>query len=368
MIGRFGLYEAVDFTPERLNLGQDYAVVQSYMAHHQGMIMLGIANYLLDERMIERFHAAPLIESVDLLLQEQIPPVVVSQLPQAAEADAAGSSSPVDDVAPWPVPVDTPMPQAHYLSNGRFSTLITNAGAGYSTGEKLRLTRWRPDTTLDNWGTWVYVQDLESDALWSAGRQPTGQQGGYENVVFHPHLAEFRRRIDSTSLHMEVFVAPDADVEIRRITLVNDSDAARRLGLASYGEVVLSAAEADRRHQAFSKLFIESDYHPDLPALIFRRRPRAATEAPAFLLHLLVRGPVDDRGRLGRYRLLGRSRPVHWPRRVTAGAGSAGSGPLVDTRLGGQRRRHPGSDHGAGPGDEAGAAHRRTTCLRHYPG
>jgi cyclic beta-1,2-glucan synthetase len=292
MIGRFGLYEAVDYTPERLSLGQEYAIVQSYMAHHQAMILLGIANYLLDHLMVKRFHAASIIESVDLLLQERIPQGVPAQFVDTEDANAAEIAPPVEDVAPWRVPVDTPMPQVHYLSNGRLSTLITNAGAGYTTGETMRLTRWRADTTLDNWGHWLYVQDLESGEIWSAGRQPSKQKGAYEDVVFYPHMAEFRRRTRAASLHMEVFIAPDANVEVRRVTMTNDSDAPTRLGLSSYSEVVLAPAEADRRHQAFTKLFIESEYRRDLSALIFRRRPRAATEAPAWMLYMFVRGPV----------------------------------------------------------------------------
>ncbi len=325
-IGQYGLYEAIDYTPERLSLGQDYAVVQSYMAHHQGMIFLGIANYLLDGRMIERFHEAPVIQSVDLLLQERIPQDAPAQFPHVTEEVTTQTPAPLDDVAPWRVPGDTPMPQVHYLSNGQLSAMITNAGGGYTAGEELRLTRWRADTTLDDWGTWVYVQDLESGGLWSAGRQPTGRTGEYEEIVFHPHMAEFRRRVDATSLHMEMFVAPDANVEVRRITLSNDSDAPSRLGLASYGEIVLAPAEADKRHQAFTKLFIESEYRGDLHALMFRRRPRAATEAPAYVLHLLVRGPIDDADAWGdtsysadRAQFIGRGKSQRAPAALEAG-------------------------------------------------
>ena len=87
---------------------------------------------------------------------------------------------------------------------------------------------------------------------------------------------------------MEVAVAPDDDVEIRRITLHNQSPRPRRLALTSYGEVVMAAPPADGRHPAFNKLFIESEYLPELDALLFRRRPRAESEAPVFLAHLAL--------------------------------------------------------------------------------
>ena len=124
-------------------------------------------------------------------------------------------------------------------------------------------------------------------------RQPVGQRPDQEDMFFHPHMVEFRRRDGEISQHVEITVAleDDADAwsgEIRRVSLTNDSDEERHLQLTSYGEVVLAAAATDRRHQAFAKLFVESEYIPDLNALLFRRRPRSATEEPRFLLHMLV--------------------------------------------------------------------------------
>ncbi len=299
MLGTFGLYEAVDYTPERLSLGRESAVVQSYMAHHQGMILLALADTLLERRMIERFHAAPIVKSVELLLQEQIPHEIPLQFAQTAGQELAGVLPPIQEIAPWPVPADSPMPLAHYLSNGSLSELITNAGGGFLAASALQLTRWRSDTTLDDWGNWLYLQNLDSGELWSAGRQPTGHHGTYEEVIFHPHMAEFRRRSGAIALHMETFVAPEANVAVRHIAVTNEGDEPLHVGLTSYGEVVLASADADRRHQAFAKLFVETEILADMPGLLFRRRPRAAAETPACLLHLLVRGPGATENNLG---------------------------------------------------------------------
>ncbi len=293
-IGRYGFYEAIDFTPSHLNLGQDHAIVRSYMAHHQGMIMLALADYLQGKRMVERFHAEPMIESVEILLQEQIPQGAPLQFPHEDEQGALQLPQAPAAAHPWRVPVDSPMPLVHYLSNGQYGVMVTNAGAGYSANGDIAYTRWRADTTRDNWGNWLYLQDLESGALWSAGRQPTGAVGDYEEVTFHPHMAEFRRRDHGIFLQMEIFVGADENIEFRRITLTNEGDESRRLGLTSYGEVVLSPTGADRRHQAFAKLFVESEYLPDPGLLLFRRRPRAATEQPNFLAHMLVTRPMTQ--------------------------------------------------------------------------
>ncbi|MFO7679693.1 MAG: glucoamylase family protein, partial [Chloroflexota bacterium] len=132
MMGRYGLYEALDFSPIRLELGQTSAIVCSYMAHHQGMILLSLVNYLHNDLMVARFHADPHIQSVELLLQEQVPVQLTDERPPQPEEGEGGMIQTAVTYPPWLVPTDTPMPLVHYLSNGRFHTLITNAGSGYS--------------------------------------------------------------------------------------------------------------------------------------------------------------------------------------------------------------------------------------------
>ena len=295
MMGRYGFYEALDFTPSHLKLGQDHAIVRSYMTHHQGMIMLALVNRLQDQIMVYRFHAEPSIRSMEMLLQEQTPTSAPVQFPNADEARAVSPMRNAVAVHPWSAPVETPMPVVHYLSNGHFGSLISNAGGGYSRWNDLALTRWRADTTLDNWGSWLYVQDLESNLFWSASRQPlaadrtVAARPRHEEVLFFPHMVSFHRREEDISLHLEICVAPDDDVEVRQITLINESDLPRRLRLTTYGEVALTEQAADQRHPAFAKLFVESEYLADLNALLFTRRPRSAKEEPRFLIHMLVR-------------------------------------------------------------------------------
>ena len=71
--GKFGFYEAVDYTPSRLPRRQSSAVVQSFMAHHVGMSFLSLAYLLLDRPMQKRFEADPLFQATTLLLQERVP-------------------------------------------------------------------------------------------------------------------------------------------------------------------------------------------------------------------------------------------------------------------------------------------------------
>jgi cyclic beta-1,2-glucan synthetase len=290
MMGHFGLYEAIDFTTRRLPMGRDRAIVRSYMAHHQGMILSALANSLLDDLLVDYFHQDARIQSVELLLQEQVPRTAPLE---GDVEDRMGTRRTVDAPAalqPWFVTVDSPQPQAHLLSNGRYGVILTSAGAGYSTWQDMDLTRWRADTTLEDWGTWIYVQDVEAGGgeLWSAGLQPTGRMPQQASTRFSAHSAELQRRDHDVTVRTEVAVAPRDDMEVRLLTLTNHTPERRRLRVVSYGEVVLTSQDADRRHPAFNKLFIQSEYVPDLNGLLFWRRPRTGEEPPVYLLHLLL--------------------------------------------------------------------------------
>ncbi|MDE3091402.1 MAG: cellobiose phosphorylase, partial [Chloroflexota bacterium] len=178
------------------------------------------------------------------------------------------------------------------------------------------LTRWRADTTREDWGTWVYLQDWESGDLWSAADQPTAAPPESQAVQFYPHMAEFRRSDYGIGLTTEITVAPDDDVEIRRISLTNHTDRVRRIALTSYGEIILAPQAADARHPAFNKMFIESEYVPETNALIFRRRPRSMSEEPIYLAHSAVASPghkTTGAHETDRARFLGRGQTLRAP-------------------------------------------------------
>jgi cyclic beta-1,2-glucan synthetase len=315
MLGRFGFYESLDYTKTRLPAGQAHATVQSYMAHHQGMILLAACNYLSEDVMVHRFHADERIQSVELLLQEKIPLNPPIEYPHPDEPVDLPQRVRSVSSTPWRVPVDSSIPQAHVLSQGDTSVLITSAGGGYSQWREFALTRWQADTTLDQWGTWIYIQDCESGALWSATCQPVGSVPEKQEVFFYPHKVEFQRSDHGISLRTGITVSTDG-VEIRRVNILNESDRPRRLKLTSYSEVVLATQAADRQHPAFNKLFIESEYFPQENALLFQRRRRSADEKPVVLIHAMLiefgRKVTGDHAS-DRLQFLGRSQTTRTP-------------------------------------------------------
>ncbi|MBI5954738.1 MAG: hypothetical protein HY865_24025 [Chloroflexi bacterium] len=292
MLGLYGLYESADFTADRLGTGQDCAVVRSYMAHHQGMILLSLCNYLCNKSMIRRFHADPRIETVDLLLQEKTPIRAPVENPRPKEIGVVHPVHAALPLASWEVKPGVASPQVHFLSNGDYSLLIDSAGGGFARWHQVDLTRWRADSTLDEYGSWIYIKDRTTNQLWSAGLQPVAAQPASQTVRFYPHTVEFIRKDGDIATRMEIVIAPEVDVEIRRVTLTNHGESECDLELTSYAEVILSPQSADQRHPAYNKLFIESEFIPEGNILLFRRRPRSADEKSVYLAHFVVSEPV----------------------------------------------------------------------------
>ena len=286
-LGAYGLYEAVDYTPARLPRGQRMAVVRSYMAHHQGMSLLAFAHVLLDQPMQKRFASDPLFQATTLLLQERIPNAAVffARAPELPDlrTSSIGQSTPLRVLRN-----PNATPEVHLLSNGRYHVMVSQSGAGYSRWKDLAITRWREDGTRDPWGNFCYLRDADSGAFWSAAHQPTLQHSDDYEAIFTEGRAEFRRRDHGFEAHTEIVVSPEDDIELRRTRITNRTRSRRTIEITSYAEVVLAPAAGDNLHQAFSNLFVQTEIVRERQAILCHRRPRADSEPPVYLFHLMA--------------------------------------------------------------------------------
>ncbi|HVJ48799.1 GH36-type glycosyl hydrolase domain-containing protein [Desulfitobacterium sp.] len=286
---RYGLYEAVDFTRERISLKQNFQIVKSYMAHHQGMSFLALSNVLLANRMQHHFHADPLIQATELLLQERLPRVQkIVPPPETARRSLEGNlvqNDEEDRFISYPS-ADTLMPLTHFVANGEYSVMMTNAGSGFSRFKGLAVSRWREDVTCDDWGMYFYIQNLNSGNFWSATHQPCQDSGEDYRVTYAPDRIEYFRKDGNISTKMEVVVSPEDPVETRRLSLTNHSQYERVLEVTSYFEVVLLRPQDELAHPAFANLFIETEFVHQ--ALIASRRPRNQEEARYWLMQTVA--------------------------------------------------------------------------------
>ncbi len=286
--GKFGFYEAIDYTPSRLPRGQSSVVVRSFMTHHQGMSFLSLAYLLLGRPMQKRFEAEPSFQATMLLLQERVPKATAfyAHTTELSELHAAtsGTETPVR-VFSSP---DTPVPEVQLLSNGRYHVMITNAGGGYSRWKDIAVTRWHEDTTCDSWGAFCYIRDVTSGRFWSTTYQPVLKQSKNFEAVFSEGRAEFRCRHDDFDAYTEVAVSSEDDIELRRITITNRARRRREIDVTSYAEVVLAPPAADALHPAFSNLFVQTEIIRRQRTILCTRRPRSIDEQSQWMFHLMA--------------------------------------------------------------------------------
>ena len=337
--GRYGFYEALDYTQGRVPEGSSVAVVRAFMAHHQGMSIVAIADAVLEGVMRARFHAEPLIEATVLLLQERAPLFVTNardlpplHKPFVRTHDASPPGGRHFEHA------GGPSPKTHLLCNGSYAVMLTAAGSGYSRFGDIAVTRWREDPTLDDWGSFIYLRDVRSGHVWSAGAQPTGVAADTYGVTFTEDRAEFTRRDGALTTSMEVLLSAEEAAEVRRITLANDGPEARTIDITSYAELSLAPPAADSAHPAFAKLFVETEYLAGTGALLATRRRRTAAEPEIWAAHLAVADGIPT-VETDRARFIGSGRDLRDPAALDEGQALSGTvGTVLDPIFSVRRR------------------------------
>ncbi|MDF2668103.1 MAG: family 36 glycosyl transferase, partial [Paenibacillus sp.] len=287
--GQYGFYEAIDCTSSRMPEGQSCVVIRSFMAHHQGMSLLTIANMLLPDKMYDYFHQDKRVQAAELLLKERIPKKasISHQLVSETRRTSAPKAAQIASLREFDS-ADTPTPELSLHSNGSLTTVITNSGGGFIRYKGMAVTRWREDPVLDPWGSFMYIRDVTRNQTWSPSFQPCQIPSVEQKVQFALERTTFMKVNEEMITTLEVGVSPELNAEIRRLTLSNTGSEARIIEVTTFLELVLSAPEADEAHPAFSKLFVETEYEPGSECLLARRRPRNEGEKALWAFHTLA--------------------------------------------------------------------------------
>ncbi|HEX7880578.1 MAG TPA: glucoamylase family protein, partial [Candidatus Eisenbacteria bacterium] len=300
--GPFGFYEAIDCTRDPgdgrgdvagrpRKAGDTGVIVRSFLAHHQGMTLLALANVLRKGIFQRRFHCDPRMQATELLLQERLPRRVSIGPMRPAEESRATPVLTGGAVRRYRSP-HTPAPHTHFLSNGTYTAFVTNAGGGASLCRGRAVTRWREDMTRDHGSQFLYLRDARSGRAWSAAWMPLGGEPDDYLVTFELEKATLQRTEDDIETRLDITVSPEEDMEVRRLSITNRGSRPRDIEVTSYVEFALAEPAADLAHPAFHRLFLESSWVPDSHAVLVARRPREAGEAAPCGVHVVS---VDGR-------------------------------------------------------------------------
>jgi cyclic beta-1,2-glucan synthetase len=335
--GRFGFYEAIDYTPRQAALetppvDSPPALVRAFFSHHQGMSLVALANVVCDDCFVHRFHCDARVKATELLLQERVPREAIVSEPRPAEGAARVPAAPLLASRRFRSP-HTASPHTHFLSNGRYTAALTHDGGGFSLWRGLAVTRQREDRTSDAGSHFIYLRDPWSGEVWSPTYLPTGREPDAYEVTFELDKAIYVRRDGDFETRLQIAVSPEDDVEVRRLSITNHGSRSREIEVTSYAEIVLGRPEDDLAHPAFGKLFVETEHAAHSAGLLFSRRPRSSDEESVWAFHVL-----GVEGRLGgavewetdRAHFLGRGRSPANPIALDGRPLSGSTGAVLD--------------------------------------
>ena len=308
---RYGFIEALDYSPGRQGATEGFTRVDTFMAHHQGMSIVAIANVLLAGTPQRWGMANAHIEAVGSLLHERAPREVSVLLAPPPGPSPDARQRRVPGMLRELVPGMTALAPTHLLSNGRYSVALRANGAGWSRWGKLGLSRWRDDALRDAHGTFFYMRwDRQPQAV-SLTQHPAPDPAAHYQTTYHADRVCFHATWPEIAAHTTVWVSPEDDIEFRQVELRNLSDRVLDLELMSAFEITLADPRADEAHPAFSNLFLRSAWLASQQALVFERKPRLPTETGLHAAHFLaetdpavlaLRVQTDRLGWLGRNR------------------------------------------------------------------
>lgn len=314
--GQYGFYDSIDYTPSRVPPNRKGVIVKTYMAHHQGMSLVALANTLLGSPMQRRFHADPRVKAVELLLEERIPVGAEVLEPQASRVQAVVKTGEDLSVVEHVALERQGLTRAHLLGHGDLAAIVTSAGTGVTTWRDLDVCRFREDGRLEASGTFIYVRNRSLDHSWSSGFEPTRVSPSSYRASFSVDRVEIHRRDGDIETMTEIVVSPEHSVEVRRIALTNHGSHPCDVDVTSYTEVVLAPRGADVAHRAFSNMFVEIEEALEFGGVVATRRMKGATPAQPWMIQMLTPesgawGPVQCDS--NRTRFVGRGRDVSQP-------------------------------------------------------
>ncbi len=319
---RYGFIEALDFSPPRQTGSEAFTPVRTFMAHHQGMSIVALANVLLDGVARRWGMANAHIEAVSSLLHERAPREVSMLYAPSSIPPPLALERRASRLLREVMPGANALEPTHVLSNGRYSVTLRANGAGWSRRGQTGITRWRDDALRDAFGSYFYLRWLDdvdaagSSAPVSITQHPAPDPAAYYKSVFHADRVCFDASWPAVQAHTTVWVSPEDDIEFRQVELHNLSDRTLDIELLSAFEVTLADPRADEAHPAFTNLFVRAQWRASHQALVFERKPRLPTEQALQAAHFLAETDpqvVSVRVQTDRQRWLGRNRDASLP-------------------------------------------------------
>ena len=245
--GKYGFYEAVDYTPSRLKNNKKKEVVKTYMAHHQGLILLSINNIINDNILQKRFDKNPEIEAVDILLQERMP---IKMILTKEKKEKVVKNKGLSDIGYIERVIDKPSKLSrniNVISNEKYKLIIDDFGESVSEYNSKIINNFK-ETAEIRQGIFFYLRNIKSKKIIDVIQNA--------KTVFAPDKVKFSKIENNLKIDEIITIDPSKAIEIRRLEIENFGNSEEFFEIISELEPSLSEKMQEYSHPAFNKLFI----------------------------------------------------------------------------------------------------------------
>ena len=242
LVDKYGFYDAIDFKPKK-------EVVKNYMAHHQGMILTSINNCLNKNILVKRFIQNPEMKAVDVLLQERMPENVIITKEKKDKIEKIKYCG-YEELEPRKDGINV-------ISTNNMTTITKEEFDGYTFF----------DNIVINNGINIYIKNIETNKIYDLKYIFSNNSKQEDNLVneneveksieYTIYSSKYIIKDGKMRVVVEVTIAPDCQVEIRRIEIFNSSVKPINLEITTYEEPWLSGKNTHLAHPTYDNMFLE---------------------------------------------------------------------------------------------------------------
>ena len=248
LVGKYGFYDAIDYKPSK-------EVVKTFMAHHEGMILTSIDNALNKNIFQKRFMSNPEIVGIKVLLEEKM---------LEDEIVTKEKREKVQKVKYDGYKEEAPRTRGYnVISKNEISNIVKDDGYECTKFDDLVVGK----------GFKFFIKNISTNKIYDFEKMP-------KNIEFTPYSSKFNFEDGNIKCSINTTMAPDADVEIKKIQIKNNGINDLNLELTTFEDVILSNIRQYNSHPAFDKMFLRFSDIDD--KLLIERKGRMPNEKCIF--------------------------------------------------------------------------------------
>ena len=302
----FGFYESIDYTKENLHDNVDSEIIRTYMAHHQGMALTAINNYINHGIVRNRFHSDAGVKASEILLKER-ERVRVKIQKRTRDKEHEFKQK---DVNKYTTYVSSTYAEKKYatlndastkmniafLRGSRVSSIVSNTGATYLRYKDKMIDRQsysNPDMT----GNYIYLTDLSTGKTISASDCNIHSKFNRdtESCKWISSLNKIECFVNTSEIEVttDICISQEYNVELRKVSVYNTTNERREILVNTYIEPAMTDYMTNLVHPSFANLQIETYYDKELDTLVASKRKRADDESDLYVFTRLVNVSLD---------------------------------------------------------------------------